>query len=97
MASWIVVVTRAFRSDFGPNDPTGGTQRETERYGRPLRELNAMETLKQALLVLAVVCSGSSVVIANEIKAGDLVGVIFMVDGGMVAGWGQARPSLAAI
>jgi hypothetical protein len=29
-----------------------------------------METLKQTLLVLTVVCSGSSVVIADEIKAG---------------------------
>src|ERR1700740_1022837 len=72
-ASWIVVVRVAFRSDFGPNDPTGGTQREAEQYGRPLRELNAMETLKHVLLALAVVCAGSSVVIADEIKAGDLV------------------------
>jgi copper(I)-binding protein len=32
-----------------------------------------MEKLKQILLALAVVCAGSSVAIADEIKAGDLV------------------------
>ncbi len=42
-----------------------------------------METLKQALLVLAVVCSGSSVVIADEIKAGDLV---------ITQAWSRATP-----
>jgi copper(I)-binding protein len=42
-----------------------------------------MEKLKQVLLALAVVCAGSSVAIADEIKAGDLV---------VTQAWSRATP-----
>ena len=42
-----------------------------------------METLKQVLLALAVVCAGSSLAIADEIKAGDLV---------ITQAWSRATP-----
>lgn len=42
-----------------------------------------MEKLKQVLLALAVVCAGSSVAIADEIKAGDLV---------VAQAWSRATP-----
>src|SRR6202008_4425705 len=47
-----------------------------------------MEMLKQVLLALAVVCSGSSVVIADEIKAGDLV---------ITQAWSRATPKGAKV
>jgi hypothetical protein len=42
-----------------------------------------MEKLKQVLLALAVVCAGSSLVIADEIKVGDLV---------IAQAWSRATP-----
>ena len=42
-----------------------------------------MEALKQVLLALAVVCAGSSLAIADEIKAGDLV---------ITQAWSRATP-----
>jgi copper(I)-binding protein len=51
-------------------------------------EVNAMETLKHVLLALAVVCAGSSVVIADEIKAGDLV---------ITQAWSRATPKGAKV
>lgn len=42
-----------------------------------------MEKLKRVLLALAVVCAGSSVAIADEIKAGDLV---------VTQAWSRATP-----
>jgi copper(I)-binding protein len=42
-----------------------------------------MEKLKQVLLALAVVCAGSSLAIADEIKAGDLV---------ITEAWSRATP-----
>jgi periplasmic copper chaperone A len=47
-----------------------------------------METLKHVLLALAVVCAGSSVVIADEIKAGDLV---------ITQAWSRATPKGAKV
>lgn len=52
------------------------------------REVNTMNKLKQILLAMAFICVGSSLALADEIKAGDLV---------ITQAWSRATPKGAKI